>query len=209
MRRSKVKKFSALSRVEQAQTIQRATSKLKVPGNDRYLHHYPLLLKGIADLLPLDISRLSLAGSAVFSWMPTQMNLDYRGLKESLNVINNLSDQPLSQKSLELLASTFATIRGRSVVAASKVLHFIYPREFPIFDRIIAQKIGMAPNGGEAAASYLNYREVLSDLLQNDDVVSACNEVRHRLSASGYFHEISDMRAVELVLFISPSDTLA
>jgi hypothetical protein len=209
VRRSKVKKFSALSRVEQAQTIQRATSKLKVPGNDRYLHHYPLLLKGIADLLPLDISRLSLAGSAVFSWMPTQMNLDYRGLKESLNVINNLSDQPLSQKSLELLASTFATIRGRSVVAASKVLHFIYPREFPIFDRIIAQKIGMAPNGGEAAASYLNYREVLSDLLQNDDVVSACNEVRHRLSASGYFHEISDMRAVELVLFISPSDTLA
>jgi hypothetical protein len=66
----------------------------------------------------------------------------------------------------------------------------------------------MAPNGDEAAASYLNYREVLSDLLQNNDVVSACNEVRHRLSASGYFHEISDMRAVELVLFISPSDPL-
>ena len=209
MRKFKTKKFGMLSREEQTQAIQRATSKLKVPGNDRYLHHYPLLLKGIADLLPLDIFRLSLAASAVFSWMPTQMNLDHRRLQESLNVINNLPDQPLSQKSLELLASTFATIRGRSVVAASKVLHFIYPQEFPIFDRIIAQKIGTAPNGGEAAASYLNYREVLSDLLQNNDVVSACNEVRHRLSATGYFHEISDMRAVELVLFISPSDTLA
>ena len=209
MRKSKTKKFGTLSRKEQAQAIQRAAAKLKVPGNDRYLHHYPVLLKGIADLLPLDISRLSLAGSAVFSWMPTQMNLDHRGLKESLNVINNLPDQPLSQKSLELLASTFATIRGRSVVAASKLLHFIYPREFPIFDRIIAQKIGMTPNGGEAASSYLNYREILSDLLPNEDVVSACNEVRHRLSASGYFHEISDMRAVELILFISPAETLA
>lgn len=208
MRRSKTKKFGTLSRIEQTQAIRRAASRLKVPGNDRYLHHYPLLLKGIADLLPLDISRLSLAGSAVFSWMPTQMNLDHGGLKESLNVINNLPDQPLSQKSLGLLASTFATIRGRSVVAASKLLHFIYPREFPIFDRIIAQKIGMAPNGGKAAASYLNYREVLSDLLQNDDAVSACNEVRHRLSASGYFHDISEMRAVELILFLSPSETL-
>ena len=208
MRKSKTKKFGVLSWNEQTQAIQRATSKLKVPGNDRYLHHYPVLLKGIADLLPLDISRLSLAGSAVFSWMPTQMNLDHRGLKESLNVINNLPDKPLSQKSLELLASTFATIGGKSVVAASKVLHFVYPREFPIFDRIIAQKIGIAANGGEAADNYLNYREVLSDLLQNDDAVSACNEVRDRLSTSGYFHEISDMRAVELILFLSPSETL-
>jgi hypothetical protein len=209
VRKSKTEKFGTLSRKKQTQAIQSAASGLKVPDNDRYLHHYPLLLKGIADLLPLDISRLSLAGSAVFSWMPTQMNLDHRGLKDSLNVINNLPNQPLSQKSLELLASTFATIGGKSVVAASKVLHFIYPQEFPIFDRIIAQKIGMAPNGGEAAASYLNYLEVLSDLLPNEDVVSACNEVRRRLSASGYFHEISDMRAVELILFISPAETLA
>lgn len=208
MRKSKTKKFGVLSRKEQTQAIQRAASRLKVPGNDRYLNHYPLLLKGIADLMPLDIPKLSLAGSAVFSWMPTQMNLDHRGLNESLNVINNLPEQPLSQKSLELLASTFATIGGKSVVAASKVLHFVYPREFPIFDRIIAQKIGIAANGGEAADNYLNYREVLSELLQKDDAVSACNEVRHRLSASGYFHDISDMRAVELVLFLSPSDTL-
>ncbi len=208
MRRSKVKKFSSLSRVEQAQTIQRAAAELKLPGNDRYLHHYPLLLKGIADLLPLDGLKLSLVGSAVFSWMPTQMNIDHRRLEASANVINSLPEQPLSQKSLELLASTFATIRGRSVVAASKVLHFIYPREFPIFDRIIAKKIGMPANGSKAVASYLNYRQILSDLLQDGDVVSACGQVRHRLSERGYYHEISDMRAVELVLFMSSSERL-
>ena len=208
MSRKRVVKFSALATSEQVDALQRAADLLEIPEDDRYLHHYPLLIRAIDDLQPLNATKLSLAASAIFSWMPTQMVLEHRRLIEAHDIIDQLEDKPLTKKSLAFLAHTFKTIRGKSVVAVSKLLHFINPEKFSIIDSIVAAKFGVAPNGDRAEEDYLFYLGVLQNLRRQNEIVSVCEMIRAKMALKHYCYPVSDLRALELLLFLTCSEML-
>jgi hypothetical protein len=100
------------------------------------------------------------------------------------------------------LANFFQAIGGKSVVAASKLLHFVFPDRFPIWDRIVAKEFGLAPNGEEAAQNYSRFITFWSEISVQPDVQVCLQSFEKRLGNFGYQYHMTPMRLIELLLFL-------
>jgi hypothetical protein len=142
-----------------------------------------------------------IAGSSIFCWMPTQSKIATTNLPASLAIIASLSTQPLTSTSLQQLADTFQTIRGSSVVAASKLLHFLYPDKYPIWDSRVRLNYGYLPRNTGQNAQYINYLTTVQALVSDASVITACANMNTRINAAGYPGTLTTTRLVELCLF--------
>jgi len=199
-------KMHSLPLEHQLQIIGQRAKTRQINPRDGYLEVYPELLAGVQVLLPLDRQRLILAAHAVFGWMPTQLKVNMGQIDEAhvvlKRVLNNGSQ--ITMNDLAFLASTFKTVKGNSVVAVSKVLHFLAPDHFPIWDRLVAKTWGLSPNGSSAATNYHRFIHACRTFISNPNGKSACNQLRGHLANSGYTYSMSDMRVIELIFFLSP-----
>ncbi len=172
-----------------------------------YFEQYPTL--GYAALEAKrthDDRDLLLLEMAVYAWMPQIMRsrptsiLTAEGLNELLSgkLINTEALVNFSEKT---------PAKNHSWVAFSKVLHFLEPEVFAIWDSRVASCFGLKWssqwNKLEAYTSYLN--ELCKLEIETQAEV---NEVKAHVSRKcGY--EITTMRALELMLFLEGGPTLA
>jgi hypothetical protein len=175
-----------------------------IDPNDRYLSIYPELLQGVQALLPLNRRNLILIAHAIFGWMPTQLKLDMNRVDDALEILNNvlLNQAIVTVDDIALLADIFQTTNGRSVVAASKILHFLAPDRFPIWDSRVAAMWGVRPNGRGAAVNYHHFLQACLGFIGNDTGQQACVTLRNRLMQAGYAYPMTDMRVIELIFFL-------
>jgi hypothetical protein len=175
----------------------------QIEPDDRYLQVYPDLLKGIQDTLPLDRSKLMLVAHAVFGWMPTGLRVTIANFDEALAILRR-NPIEVNVPELALLADTFQTKKGASVVAASKMLHFIAPERFPIWD----SKVGLRWQGwsyrDEPAQSYAAFIEACRRFVDDERGQQACAILRRHLVSLGFDSEMTSMRLIELMLFLPP-----
>lgn len=97
-----------------------------------YLTSYPYFVNFFAAKDVLTLDDLIIGGSLVYSWMPTVLvwkNNNFSAVVELLNKAKN-SDSPIAES--ELL--TISSLINGSIVGASKLLHFIKPSVYPIWD---------------------------------------------------------------------------
>jgi len=194
--------FAALPQSHQVAWIVNQANTVTIPVGDSYLQTYPHLLNGINSLMPLDQDRLLIAGSSIFCWMPTQSRIDTSLLTASLAIITNLKTHPLTKAYLLQLANTFQTIRGSSVVAASKLLHFLYPDEYPIWDSRVRQNYGHTPRKDHQSDIYMSYTATVKSLKSDLQVQTACANLNMRINAAGYPGSLTITRLIELCLFL-------
>jgi hypothetical protein len=88
------------------------------------------------------------------------------------------------------------------VVAASKILHFLAPARFPIWDSRVAKMWGRLPNGPRAPEHYLDFTTACHHFSTAQPGRQACNVFRRRAAQAGYTYPMTDMRAIELILFL-------
>jgi hypothetical protein len=134
--------------------------------------------------------------------MPTQSRIDTSLLPASLAIITNLKTHPLTKAYLLQLANTFQTIRGSSVVAASKLLHFFYPDEYPIWDSRVRQNYGHTPRKDHQSDIYMSYTATVKSLKSDLHVQTACANLNMRINAAGYTGSLTITRLIELCLFL-------
>jgi hypothetical protein len=134
--------------------------------------------------------------------MPTQSRIDTSLLTASLAIITNLKTHPLTKAYLLQLANTFQTIRGSSVVAASKLLHFLYPDEYPIWDSRVRQNYGHTPRKDHQSDIYMSYTATVKSLKSDLQVQTACANLNMRINAAGYPGSLTITRLIELCLFL-------
>jgi hypothetical protein len=134
--------------------------------------------------------------------MPTQSRIDTSLLPASLAIITNLKTHPLTKAYLLKLANTFQTIRGSSVVAASKLLHFLYPDEYPIWDSRVRQNYGHTPRKDHQSDIYMSYTATVKSLKSDLQVQTACANLNMRINAAGYPGSLTITRLIELCLFL-------
>jgi len=194
--------FAALPHSHQVTWIVNQANTVTIPVGDSYLQTYPHLLKGINSLMPLNQDKLLIAGSSIFSWMPTQSKIDTTLLPASLAIITNLKTHLLTKADLLQLANTFRTIRGSSVVAASKLLHFLYPDEYPIWDSRVRQNYGHTPKKDHQSDIYMSYTATVKSLKSDLQVQTACANLNMRINAAGYPGSLTITRLIELCLFL-------
>ncbi len=197
----KLHKFSNSDKIKY---LQWRAKECIIHSNDRYLNIYPYLIQSISRL-DLDENNLALIGSAVFGWMPTQLSLQHSALREALQImkdLKNASSNNIDEAQILKLAIVFQAIGGKSVVAASKLLHFVFPDRFPIWDRIVAKKFGLAPNGKGAAQNYLQFINFCRQMTGRLDVQACLQSFEKRLGNFGYQYHMTPMRLIELLLFL-------
>lgn len=193
---------------QQLQTLSQRANTRQINANDRYLEVYPELLAGMQALLPLTRQNLALAAHAVFGWMPTQLRVDMGQINAALPIVNRVLPigAQITTNDIALLASTFQAANGNSVVAASKILHFLAPERFPIWDRLVAKIWGLSSSGPEAAENYHGFLQACLQFADHPHGQQACAAFRQRLAQAGYTYPMSDMRVLELIFFLPKTD---
>ena len=100
-------------------------------ANDPYIESYPEFLKYFESLDIIEKHHLIISGHFVYGWMPTIIQMNMRGLEKVLFLLNAAkSGHVLKIDELETLKHCI----NNSMVGLSKLLHFINPRDYAIWD---------------------------------------------------------------------------
>ena len=166
-----------------------------IDGSDQYLRTYPQLLRSTA-LLAKEMGENALPAIAhmAYGWMPTILKkfsdsqsdivdpaTGCQSFEEASGLIQSLDDSPINN----------------SWVGMSKVLHFMNPEFFPIWDSRVAKhfdlKYDYQINNRNHFLEYLTFVEEN----RKSDAVKRVQEAF--VKEAGY--SVSDVRACEFILF--------
>jgi hypothetical protein len=127
--------------------------------------------------------------------MPTIIHLDIKDIDQILLLLNAVkSGQILNRKEIQKLKSCI----NNSLVGLSKLLHFINPIDYAIWDRRIFKYITdkNSQYGIDKAENYLAYLESLKNIIAHKDYGDL-----HKLIENKFDYTISPMRAIEILMF--------
>lgn len=132
----------------------------------------------------------------VYGWMPTILkNIDDSYFKECLKILNKAKGQKtLDSNDFEMLKKTF----NNSIVGTSKLLHFINPEKYPIWDSNVCRflfKKNIEVNRVCLYEKYLNW--------SNEIILSDIFEDIHMKIIKKVGSPVSKMRAIELLCFFT------
>lgn len=174
-------------------------------GNDKegrlresYFKTYPYLLSLCAKRRFNEVSDLAHCALAVYGWMPTTPAFDFSKIDDALQEIQNAI---VSERRLDVAGiSSIQSFVNNSVVGSSKLLHFIMPDRYAIWD----SKVFCAVTG-KAAYDYRmkNPRNYIEYLRFLDSIQVSPNMIDQVTVALGYDAPITRMRLLELLYFIN------
>jgi hypothetical protein len=146
---------------------------------------------------------IQVAGLA-YSWMPTTISIVEVDLKKSVDAINNLiSCNPnIDIGQIENAASFL----GGSVIGLSKILHFIRPEIFPIYDTAIYCFIyGKNNRPGYSTVNradrLIAYFQDMGCLKEDCDIKKFVADDIIKPIQEKYNYQVSTIRAIELAIF--------
>jgi len=173
----------------------------EIDRNQSYIRSYPHLVAWLGGRERLNGGDVTCAAHMVYGWMPTVLELhvsDGFGIDDAAVLLN------MARREGKLADPAVAQLAGlvnHSVVGASKLLHFLSPEAFAIWDsriyRFIYQK---APHQYRvnSVSEYQGYLELLRDLQRDARFPSFHASVNEKM---GY--PVSALRALEVVMFLN------
>lgn len=172
-----------------------------------YLFTYPSILQLAASKSTLTMEDLHQLCLVAYGWMPRIARLDIKHTNDALTAIQIAKYKSLEKITADDIADLALCLR--SVVGASKVLHFINPEIFPIWDSNIERfRQGDEPptNYMSNVANYMTYlqevHEVRNEVGFNDFYTGFNKALASWLTAIGScIYEVTEVRAVELAAF--------
>jgi len=169
----------------------------KVNQTDAYLSSYPRLLEATKALLrEMGTAAICPIAHLAYGWMPRI--LTFRS-NEKTNALLFEASYTDSLRSAELLVGSLRTLpTNNSMVGVSKVLHFMNPHFYPIWDSVVADTFGV--KGKKLQMDTTLYKKYLF-FVHEQHHGDAVPFVKKRV-ADMFKYDISDTRAVELLLFV-------
>ena len=164
---------------------------------ENYLLSYPYFLNYFQNLESINLENLVIGISFTYSWMPTILKaLNLKNTEEVLFILNEVKKGKLiDEQQLTTLKTTF----NNSLVGTSKLLHFINPKQYAIWDsRVFRFLNNVEPHKYrlEKPRAYIEYLNVIEEL-KNEKAFTAFFELMKQ--KVGY--DITEYRALELAFF--------
>ena len=165
-----------------------------IDANEQYLRTYPELLRSTA-ILAKEMGEDALPAIAhmTYGWMPTILKkfsdsqpgivgtaTGCRSFEEASGLIQSLDDSPINN----------------SWVGMSKVLHFMNPEFFPIWDSRVAKQFDLKISQVNKKNHFIEYLTFVEEH-RNNDAVKKVQEAF--VKEVGY--SVTDVRACEFILF--------
>lgn len=170
--------------------------------DNSYIISYPHLLSYFASKQQLAAEDVVRGAHMAYGWMPTVLalypgppNIDLSTGAQLLNTAKSSGD--LSDTEIEKLAHLI----NNSLVGASKLLHFVSPSCFPIWDSKIYSYIFREKPHNYRLSQVSKYRQYMNQLnqLRKD---SRFNSFHASVNKKvGY--KVTEIRAIELVMFLN------
>ncbi len=166
-----------------------------VDPNESYILTYPEFIRYFKDIEQIKQHNLVVGSHFVYGWMPTIISLNLDRLDKTLEYLNKAkSGDLLDGEEIEHLKRCI----NNSLVGLSKLLHFINPYVYAIWDsrifRYLTEK--NTPYGIDRPANYLQYLEGLNEIVNH----SKFYEIK-ALVQRHFDYPLSPLRMVELVMF--------
>jgi hypothetical protein len=185
---------SIVSEIENVDTL-----ILKIEENTlskSYIRSYNSILLFFAGKI-LDENTLIQGANMIYGWMPKTLNISkfQIDLKDILAIVND-QDLKINQNNLNQLMK----FMNNSLVGASKLLHFLHPDRYPIWDSKVCEKLMGCQNNKKVNTikNYIDYYNAISELKN----LPNCMTFKEAFKLK-YKYEISDIRAIELIIFLS------
>lgn len=166
-----------------------------------YIRAYPHILASLRSRQVLDEQDFVCGAHMVYGWMPTILEIhasESVEVPEGVALLNKArAEGCLSAGEIERLAQ----LVNRSVVGASKLLHFVNPEAFAIWDSRIYRFLHLKePHHYRVnnAAEYCEYLKRLQTYQQDERFPGFHTSVNRKM---GY--PVSALRALEVVMFIN------
>ncbi len=174
----------------------------RVFQDDSYILSYPHILGYFTGKKTFDSADMVRGAHMVYGWMPTVLELypepPNRDLAAGAGILAKAKDTGVLSD--EEIASLAALVNN-SLVGASKLLHFVAPDHFAIWDsKIYAFVFHKKPHNYRVneVANYRRYHSLLASI-RSDPRFDAFHE-----SVNGKIgYEVSPLRAIELVMFLN------
>jgi len=175
---------------------------IPVPRQDSYIESYPYLCSHFSTKTVIHPEDVVLGAHMVYGWMPTVLGLDM-GAARGFS-LRQAADLLTAAKRRDLDKAELASLKGlvnNSIVGASKLLHFVEPARYPIWDsRIYSfrhRRQGHAHQVNNVDA-YLSYRGELMALMADARFPAFHAAVNAKV---GY--PVTGPRALELMMFLA------
>lgn len=185
--------------INQLYTVLKPVANTYDPEKDMYVEMYKYYVDFFKEKEELTNSDVIIGAGFTYSWMPTILKrLNLSNIDQVTTILNNVKQSVAISDDDLLLLKEFC---NNSLVGASKLLHFINPKQYAIWD----SKVFKFLNTNEAAHKYKLekvhvYREYLA-YLNNLKVTKQLDELVVELK-SKINYTISDFRALELLFFL-------
>ena len=174
----------------------------QIQQNNSYIISYPHILSYFNTLDVIKDTDIVRGAHMVYGWMPTVLELHPGGANKTLSEIANLLTQVKNNNSLsKTQIIDVASVVNNSLVGASKLLHFVAPHKYAIWDSKIYTFVyeQKAHNYRVNDISrYIKYLELLDKLEKNEKFVAFHHNINKKI---GY--TVSSKRAIELVMFLN------
>lgn len=164
---------------------------------ENYLLSYPHFLKYFEKLNTINLENLIIGISFTYSWMPTILkSIQLQHSKKALFILNEVKNgKKINKEQLATLKEVF----NNSLVGTSKLLHFINPNQYAIWDsRVFRYLYKEEPHKYklEKPKTYIEYIEFI-EKLKNEK----CFGNFYKLMKQKVGYEITEYRALELAFF--------
>ncbi len=178
-----------------------------------YLFSYKYFLKFWEDKpKKLSLKDLVIGVHFVYGWMPTIFHfksLETTKLEEALTIINKYKDSESIETEEPEDLEKLKELLNNSIIGTSKLLHFINPDKYAIWDsRVHAfirknyedSGIGYEPNNTK---NYLKYIQLLNEIKSYPNFKTDFYKPLKDAIKEKYNYKISQLRAIEMILFLS------
>ena len=148
------------------------------------------------NLKKIDKHHLIIGSNFSYGWMPKILNFQSEDFDQSLKIINKAkNNEDLSIEEIESLMSLI----NNSLVGVSKLLHFVNPEKYPIWDsRVYRYLTSVDPHQYRKnnIQSYYKYLKFCKNLIKD----SRFNSIK-KLIENKVGYQMSPFRIAELVMY--------
>lgn len=163
--------------------------------DEKYHKSYFCFIKYFEDKDFLDEQDLIIGANFSYGWMPTILNFKSEKFGECVSIMNQAkTNEIISKEQLSILKGLI----NNSVVGASKLLHFINPSLYPIWDSRVYQSLFGQKNNARVnrESSYWEYFELCHQAIRKLPIDRITEKFSKHI---GY--EVTAVRTIEQVLF--------
>ena len=173
-----------------------------VNQKDSYILSYPYMIAFFEGKEVIKALDLVCGAHMVYGWMPTILELytdkGNLNLDQAARLLTGVKrGMDIADSELEELSKLI----NNSLVGASKLLHFVSPGNFPIWDsKVFTFVFNTRPHNYRVnkIENYRKYIEVLNNLQEDPRFESLHNSMNQKI---GY--NVSPLRALELVMYLN------